>query len=106
MTRKEFLKDLEEEVTIDSIKVGMLAAWCFRDVIIQVSNDPLFKTGVTTVFALRNSIDSNPANNNETDPNNFDDNMGEGDVLIYEGGNTTTVEKSKLKLWSMDFKYS
>ena len=46
--------DLEKEYLIDNIKVGYLSAWVFTDVVIQVSNDPTFATGVTTIFATNN----------------------------------------------------
>jgi hypothetical protein len=47
---------LGSEVAIDNIKVGYLAAWCFTNVVIQVSNDPTFATGVTTVFAVTDTV--------------------------------------------------
>ena len=59
--------DLGEEIAIDNIQVGFLSAWTFDDVVIQVSNDPTFATGVTTVFASCASLSS-------------------GEVVVYSGG--------------------
>lgn len=62
--------DLGETLPIEEIKVGYLAGWCFQNVVIQVSNDPTFETGVTTVFAV------------SQDPVVADD----GETVVYNGG--------------------
>ena len=61
--------DLGKEIAIDNIKVGYLAAWCFTDVVIQVSNDPTFTEGVTTVFAVTDTVYAD-----------------DGTTVIYNGG--------------------
>ena len=63
------LLDLGSEVIIDNIKVGYLAAWCFTNVVIQVSNDPTFETGVTTVFAAAETVYAD-----------------DGTTVVYDGG--------------------
>ena len=61
--------DLGEEVVIGNIKVGYLAAWCFTNVVIQVSNDASFETGVTTVFAATETVYAD-----------------DGETVVYNGG--------------------
>jgi hypothetical protein len=68
--------DLGEAVEIDSIKVGYLSTWCFTDVVIQVSNDPTFTEGVTTVFAVCDTLKS-------------------GDTVVYNGGQVGCTEETK-----------
>ena len=46
--------DLGQEYSIENIKVGYLSTWCFTDVVIQVSNDSTFASGVSTIFATNN----------------------------------------------------
>lgn len=48
--------DLEEETTISYIKVYLLSAWGFLQVIVQVSADALFAENVTTVFSSTVSL--------------------------------------------------
>ena len=68
--------DLGESVAIDNIKVGYLAAWCFTDVVIQVSNDATFATGVTTVFSACASLSS-------------------GETIVYDGGQVGCTAETK-----------
>ena len=71
--------DLGSEIEIDNIQVGYLASWCFTDVVIQVSNDPTFQTGVTTVFACGR------------DPVMADD----GVAVVYDGGQVGCSEETR-----------
>lgn len=71
--------DLEKEIEIDNIKVGYLASWCFTNVVIQVSNDPTFATGVTTVFAC--SKDAVLAD--------------DGVTVVYNGGQVGCSEETR-----------
>ncbi len=61
--------DLGAQYSIDEIKVGYLAGWCFTNVVIQVSNDPTFETGVTTVFAVTDTVYAD-----------------DGSTVVYNGG--------------------
>ena len=70
--------DLGKEVELDNIKVGYLAAWCFTNVVIQVSNDPTFKTDVTTVFAVTETVYAD-----------------DGETVVYNGGQVGCSEETK-----------
>ena len=48
--------DLGQVYDISSFKVTFLAKWVFSNVIIQVSDDPSFTEGVTTVFSSTDSL--------------------------------------------------
>lgn len=90
--------DLGEEMQINKIKLHLLAAWCFQNFIIQVSNDPNFQTGVTTLFSTVDSlsIDDQVVYNggkivdkcgNATGFNGFsgiDSNMAAGNIFQFE----------------------
>ena len=78
--------DLEEEVEIDNIQVGYLAAWCFQNVVIQVSNDPTFASGVTTIFACNDQ------------PVLADD----GETVVYDGGQVGCSEETRAQTgWNL-----
>ena len=70
--------DLGSEIEIDNIKVGYLAAWCFTNVVIQVSNDPTFATGVTTVFAVTETVYAD-----------------DGVTVVYNGGQVGCSEETR-----------
>ena len=70
--------DLGSEVAIDNIKVGYLAAWCFENVVIQVSNDPTFATDVTTVFACIDTVYAD-----------------DGVTVVYNGGQVGCSEETR-----------
>ncbi|MBO5480646.1 MAG: hypothetical protein J6A63_05630, partial [Clostridia bacterium] len=71
--------DLGSAVSIEEIKVGYLAAWCFKNVVIQVSNDATFATDVTTVFAC--SKDAVLAD--------------DGVTVVYNGGQVGCSEETR-----------
>ena len=70
--------DLGSEIEIDNIKVGYLASWCFTNVVIQVSNDPTFATGVTTVFAATETVYAD-----------------DGVTVVYNGGQVGCSEETR-----------
>lgn len=51
--------DLGAPYPIERVKVHLLAAWCFTDMIIQVSNDANFESGVTTIMSTVDSLEFN-----------------------------------------------
>ena len=70
--------DLGSEIEIDNIKVGYLAAWCFKNVVIQVSNDSTFTTDVTTIFACTDQVLAD-----------------DGTTVVYNGGQVGCLEETK-----------
>lgn len=68
--------DLGNVVEISEIKVYFLSAWCFQNVVIQASNDPLFKEGVTTIFSVVEILK-------------------EGETVVYDGGSTGCSEETR-----------
>ena len=68
--------DLGNVVEISEIKVYFLSAWCFQNVVIQASNDPLFKEGVTTIFSVTETLK-------------------EGETVVYDGGSTGCSEETR-----------
>ena len=77
------LLDLGAEYSIEQIKVGYLASWCFTNVVIQVSNDPTFATGVTTVFAVTDTVLAD-----------------DGETVVYNGGQVGCVEARDQTGWN------
>ena len=77
--------DLGKEIEIENIQVGYLAAWCFENVVIQVSNDPTFATGVTTIFACIDQVLAD-----------------DGTTVIYDGGQVGCSEETRaLTGWNL-----
>lgn len=68
--------DLGKSYDISSIKVHMLAAWCFMDVIVQVSDNALFQKDVTTIFSVCDTLSSEGA-------------------TVYDGGKVGCTEETK-----------
>ena len=73
------LVDLGSEIEIENIKVGYLAAWCFTNVVIQVSNDANFEEGVTTVFACNDGVVY----------------ADDGTTVVYDGGQVGCSEETR-----------
>ncbi|MFR5101089.1 MAG: chitobiase/beta-hexosaminidase C-terminal domain-containing protein, partial [Christensenellaceae bacterium] len=68
--------DLGKSYDISAVKVHMLAAWCFMDVVVQVSDDALFQKDVATIFSVCDTLSS------------------EG-TTVYDGGKVGCTEETK-----------
>lgn len=68
--------DLGESMQITEIKVHMLAAWCFTNVVVQVSDDPMFTQGVTTIFSTV-------------------DELKDGETVVYGDGKVGLSEETR-----------
>lgn len=69
--------DLGKSLNISEIKVCFLAKWCFRNVIIQASDDPEFKTGVTTIFSCCDTLEADG-------------------ITVYDGGKVGCTEETQV----------
>lgn len=68
--------DLGKSCDISEVKVYFLAKWCFQNVIIQASDDPEFKTGVTTIFSCCDSLEADG-------------------IKVYDGGKVGCTEETR-----------
>ncbi len=74
--------DLGASYPIERVKVHLLAAWCFTDMIIQVSNDADFESGVTTLLSTVDTLEF-------------------GGETVYSGGRAgLTAETKPLTGWN------
>lgn len=68
--------DLGKSCDISEVKVYFLAKWCFQNVIIQASDDPEFKTGVTTIFSCCDTLEADG-------------------IKVYDGGKVGCTEETR-----------